>query len=163
MFWLIPTLPSFSLIVKVCYITSYLEHIGVLIATYIIYDKVSDQGSIWRQWDFLHESCYPQQVWVEGIIFSQKEKNAAEVMIFPLPQIFFLAIKWPWLVKLLADNMLNIVITRKREFVNFLRFFSMNSNFWKIFKYVIWSIIYPWKANTLTVKMSMISQLIYQV
>ena len=37
--------------------------------------KVSDQGSIWRQWDFLHESCYPQQVWVEGIIFSQKEKK----------------------------------------------------------------------------------------
>ena len=79
----------------------------------VIYDKVSDQGSIWRQWDFLHESCYPQQVWVEGIIFSQKEKNAAEVMIFPLPQ-FFLAIKWPWLLKLLADNMLNIVIKRKR-------------------------------------------------
>ena len=44
---------------------------------------------------------------------------------------FFLAIKWPWLVKLFADNMLNIVIKRKREFVNFLRFFSMNSNFWK--------------------------------
>ena len=76
---------------------------------------------------------------------------------------FFLAIKWPWLVKLLADNMLNIVIKRKREFVNFLRFFSKNSNFWNFFKYVIWSIVYPWKANTLTVKMSMISQLIYQV
>ena len=95
------------------------------------YDNVSGQGSICRQWDFLHESCYPPQVWVEGIIFSQKEKNAAEVMIFPLPQIFFLAIKWPWLVKLLADNMLNIVIKRKREFVNFLWFFSKNSNFWK--------------------------------
>ena len=124
---------------------------------------MSDQGSIWRQWDFLHESCYPQQVWVEGIIFSQKEKNAAEVMIFPLPQIFFLAIKWPWLVKLLADNMLNIVIKRKREFLDFFRFFSKNSNFWRKFKYVIWSIVYPWKANGLTVKMSMISQLIYQV
>ena len=89
----------------------------------LIYDKVSDQGSIWRQWDFLHESCYPQQVWVEGIIFSQKEKNAAEVMIFPLPQIFFWAIKWPWLSKLFANNMLNIVIKRKREFVDF-------SDFW---------------------------------
>ena len=88
------------------------------------YDNVSGQGSICRQWDFLHESCYPPQVWVEGIIFSQKEKNAAEVMIFPLPQNFFLAIKWPWLVKLLADNMLNIVIKRKREFVNFYDFFQ---------------------------------------
>ena len=106
------------------------------------YDNVSGQGSICRQWDFHHESCYPQQVWVEGIIFSQKEKNAAEVMIFPLPQIFFLAIKWPWLVKLLADNMLNIVLKRKREFLDFFRFFSKNSNFWKKFKYVIWSIVY---------------------
>ena len=76
---------------------------------------------------------------------------------------FFLAIKWPWLVKLFADNMLNIVIKRKREFVNFYDFLSKNSNFWKKFKYVIWSIVYPWKANKLTVKRSMISQLIYQV
>ena len=127
------------------------------------YDKVSDQGSICRQWDFLHESCYSQQVWVERIIFSQKEKNAAQVMIYPLPQIFFLAIKWPWLLKLFANNMLNIVIKRKREFLDFFRFFSKNSNFWRKFKYVIWSIVYPWKANGLTVKMSMISQLIYQV
>ena len=84
-------------------------------------------------------------------------------MMFPLQQIFFLAIKWPWLVKLFADNMLNIVIKRKREFVNFYDFLSKNSNFWKKIKYVIWSIVYPWKANKLTVKMSMISQLIYQV
>ena len=76
---------------------------------------------------------------------------------------FFFAIKWPWLVKLLADNMLNIVLKRKREFLDFFRFFSKNSNFWKNFKYVIWSIVYPWKANGLTVKMSMILQLIYQV
>ena len=127
------------------------------------YDNVSGQGSICRQWDFLHESCYSQQVWVERIIFSQKEKNAAQVMIYPLPQIFFLAIKWPWLLKLFANNMLNIVIKRKREFLDFFRFFSKNSNFWRKFKYVIWSIVYPWKANGLTVKMSMISQLIYQV
>ena len=124
---------------------------------------MSGQGSICRQWDFLHESCYSQQVWVERIIFSQKEKNAAQVMIYPLPQIFFLAIKWPWLLKLFANNMLNIVIKRKREFLDFFRFFSKNSNFWRKFKYVIWSIVYPWKANGLTVKMSMISQLIYQV
>ena len=84
-------------------------------------------------------------------------------MMFPLQQIFFLAIKWPWLVKLFADNMLNIVIKRKREFVNFYDFLSKNSNFWKKIKYVIWSIVYPWKANNLTVKMSTISQLIYQV
>ena len=77
--------------------------------------------------------------------------------------IFFLAIKWPWLLKLFANNMLNIVIKRKREFLDFFRFFSKNSNFWRKFKYVIWSIVYPWKANGLTVKMSMISQLIYQV
>ena len=76
---------------------------------------------------------------------------------------FFLAIKWPWLLKLFANNMLNIVIKRKREFLDFFRFFSKNSNFWKKFKYVIWSIVYPWKANGLTVKMSMILQLIYQV
>ena len=76
---------------------------------------------------------------------------------------FFLAIKWPWLLKLFANNMLNIVIKRKREFLDFFRFFSKNSNFWRKFKYVIWSIVYPWKANGLTVKMSMISQLIYQV
>ena len=155
----------------VVYPTVECTHIAMLIKPSLlllllciyIYDNVSGQGSICRQWDFLHESCYPQQVWVEGIIFSKKEKNAAEVMIFPLPQIFFLAIKWPWLVKLLADNMLNIVLKRKREFLDFFRFFSKNSNFWKKFKYVIWSIVYPWKATKLTVKMSMISLLIYQV
>ena len=116
------------------------------------YDNVSDQGSICRQWDFLHESCYSQQVWVERIIFSQKEKNAAQVMIYPLPQIFFLAIKWPWLLKLFANNMLNIVIKRKREFVNFLRFFSKNSNFWKNLN-MLYGLLYipekliPWQSK----------------
>ena len=55
-------------------------------------------------------ACYPRKVWVQRTVFSQKEKNAAMIMIWAMPQIFLGAIRPLWLVKLFADNIPNIVL-----------------------------------------------------